>query len=458
MRSLFSPSYPSSARLLKPGLLLISLLCGLLLSTGVAAVPGLPGVDDGILPAKPEPAAGKAKPQKAKLKEEDDEDEPDTKPAKPAKPKPAKAPATEARPTPQPQPKPQPAPTKPQPSPQPAPLPPVKPPLKEPAAVKETPRPPQAAREPQAFPPALTLPTVSPSTPSTPPRPPAPPVSMAPPAPPRVEDISGWNTQSVKDLQRRTAQYYGLPVFGKPCDLCPEEAVIPAGIFAMGSNRDEPGHYEDESPIRKVMIGHAFAMSRTEVTQRLWRDVMGYNPSRFNRCGDDCPVEMLTWDEARRFTEQLSRRSGKRYRLATEAEWEYAARAGTTTPFYTGWCLDSSQANFDGASDNDYHCNPKLGEARNSTVRVASFAPNPFGLYDMIGNVGEWVLDRYFGDTRSAPPEGSPRRMCSANESCVLKGGYWEVTARYVRAANRQGLSANYKADYTGLRVVRDLP
>lgn len=420
---------------------LTALLLGacLLCPTVALAVPGLVGVDDGILPAKAEPASKKKPPAKP-AREDDEEDEPAAKPAKANKVKPAKpAPAVEAKPQPPEKPLP-PPPAKPTPAPKPQFVAPAPAPI----------APPAASKTPQAFPPTVSLPTL------TPPRPPTPPV---PAAPPPVQDVAGWNGQAIRDLQRRTAQYYKLPVFGQPCDLCPEEAVIPAGIFSMGSNRDEPGHYEDESPVRKAMIPHAFAMARTEVTQRLWRDVMGYNPSRFNRCGDDCPVEMVTWDEARRFAEQLSRRTGKRYRLPSEAEWEYAARAGTTTPFYSGWCLDSSQANFDGNSDNDYNCgSSRLREKRNSTVRVASFAANPFGLYDMIGNVAEWVADRYFGDNRSAPAEGSPKRLCSDRENCVLKGGYWEVTARYARSANRQGLAANYKADYTGFRVVRDLP
>ncbi|MEY4752899.1 MAG: hypothetical protein RJA44_574, partial [Pseudomonadota bacterium] len=190
----------------------------------------------------------------------------------------------------------------------------------------------------------------------------------------------------------------------KDCDVCPELVLLPRGSFMMGSPDSEPGRSKDEGPVHRVTIDHDLAVGRYEVTQGQWQALMGGNPSSFKACGDNCPVEMVSWNEAQDYISKLNARSGQTYRLLSEAEWEYAARAGTTTPFHTGPTITTDQANFDGnAACNG--CAP--GAARGQTVAVGRFAPNGFGLHDMHGNVREWVQDVHHGSYVGAPGDGS---------------------------------------------------
>ena len=150
--------------------------------------------------------------------------------------------------------------------------------------------------------------------------------------------------------------------------------LIPAGTFTMGSPSNEPSRWSYETQ-HQVTISRPFHMQTTVVTQGQWKRVMGSNPSHFNNCGDDCPVEQVSWDDVQEFIRKLNRQEGTdKYRLPTEAEWEYAARAGTTTPFYTGNCLSTEQANYNG----NYPLSgcPK-GENQTKTVRVGAFLPMP---------------------------------------------------------------------------------
>ena len=174
----------------------------------------------------------------------------------------------------------------------------------------------------------------------------------------------------------------------KDCADCPEMVVIPAGSFMMGSPASEPERSEDEGPQHRVVIRQQFAVGKYEVTQAEWRSVMGTNPSRFK--GSRKPVEQVNSNDAQAFAAKLSAKTGKQYRLLSEAEWEYAARAGTATPFHTGNRITTGQANFDG--DYTYNGSSK-GQDRQSTVAVGSFPSNAFGLHDMHGNVWEWVAD-----------------------------------------------------------------
>ena len=160
----------------------------------------------------------------------------------------------------------------------------------------------------------------------------------------------------------------------------------------MGSPPDEPGRFDSETQHR-VTLTRDFFMGTTEVTQGQWKAVMGNNPSHFDECGDDCPVEKVSWDDVQEFIKKLSRMDGREYRLPTEAEWEYAARAGTTTPFTYGRCLSTDQANYDG---NYPLSGCDKGEYRKRTIPVGSLdAPNAWGLHDMHGNVWEWCQDWY---------------------------------------------------------------
>ena len=211
---------------------------------------------------------------------------------------------------------------------------------------------------------------------------------------------------------------------------------VPAGEFRMGST----GRFadSDERPVTRVRISQGFWLGKYEVTQRQWQAVMGRNPSHFRNCGRDCPVERVSWNEVQSFIGRLNTRSGGRpYRLPTEAEWEYAARAGTTGPYYA---------------------NPNAiawhrGNSGDRTRRVGRKAPNGFKLYDMLGNVWEWVADRkgrYPGGTATdptGPGSGSSR---------VYRGGGWHDSSRACRAANRDGLQRSGRLDVLGFRLLRE--
>jgi formylglycine-generating enzyme required for sulfatase activity len=223
-------------------------------------------------------------------------------------------------------------------------------------------------------------------------------------------------------------------------------SLIPPGQFVMGSPPEEEWHREDEIQHR-VTLTKAFYMGATEVTQGQWKAVMGENPSFFT--GDALPVETVTWEQAAEFCRRLSEKEGTLYRLPTEAEWEYACRAGTTTPFHTGNTISTDQANYDG---NYTYADGKKGIFRESTIRAGSFAPNPWGLHDMHGNVWEWCADWYREYPKDAvtdpkgPTEGQAR---------VVRGGTWINFPAVCRSANRGKtvpMSWNF---HFGFRVVR---
>jgi len=231
--------------------------------------------------------------------------------------------------------------------------------------------------------------------------------------------------------------------------------VIPAGSFQMGSPANEPERNDDEGPQRRVTL-RSFAMGKTEVTQGQWKALMGSNPSSFSTCGDACPVEKVNWDEAQEYVKRLSAKTGKQYALPSEAQWEYAARAGTTTPFHTGANITTDQANFDG--NLPYNGNA-MGTYRQTTMKVASFGANPFGLHDMHGNVWEWVQDCYEKDAYAgkAPNDGGPYDKPSC-ASRVLRGGSWDYDIRYLRAADRFGFAPDHRSGNIGFRVCRVSP
>ena len=240
----------------------------------------------------------------------------------------------------------------------------------------------------------------------------------------------------------------------RDCDVCPEMVTIPAGSFLMGSPENEPGREDDEGPQRRVTL-KSFAMGKTEVTQGQWVALMGSNPSHFNTCGDDCPVENVSWEDAQEYIRRLEAKTGKTYTLPTEAQWEYAARAGATTPFHTGLTLTPAQANFDGTDS--YHGGAK-GEYRQKAVKVGSFAGNSFGLYDVHGNVWEWVQDCYSAGSYGgdAPTDGTAFGLAGCvSKSRVLRGGSWNDGAWRLRAANRNLNLQGARLGYIGFRVCR---
>jgi len=222
---------------------------------------------------------------------------------------------------------------------------------------------------------------------------------------------------------------------------------IPAGSFMMGSPSSESDRDNDETQHR-VTLTKPFYLQTTEVTQGQWRAVMGSNPSSFISCGDNCPVEKVSWNDCQEFLRKLNKKEEtNKYRLPTEAEWEYACRAGTTTPFNTGNCLSANEANYDG---NYPYMGCSRGQYRKKTVSVASFSPNTWGLYDMHGNVWEWCSD-WYGDYPSnavTDPDGP-----YSGTGRVLRGGGWVSYARPCRSANRGLRTPDYRLYYYGFRV-----
>jgi formylglycine-generating enzyme required for sulfatase activity len=223
----------------------------------------------------------------------------------------------------------------------------------------------------------------------------------------------------------------------KDCTECPEMVVIPAGRFLMGSPPGEAGRSGDEGPQRWVEVPR-FAMGRYEVTQREWLAVMGSNPSRFSNCGMNCPVENVSWNDAQEFLRRLNQRTGLNYRLPSEAEWEYAARAGTTTAYPWGDRFDGGRAN-----------------NGSSTVAVGGYAANAFGLHDMHGNIWEWVQDIWHDNYAGAPTDGSAWMVGGDPSRRVLRGGSWFNSPQYLRSAIRNWYALGYRGFVTGFRIAR---
>jgi formylglycine-generating enzyme required for sulfatase activity/tRNA A-37 threonylcarbamoyl transferase component Bud32 len=233
---------------------------------------------------------------------------------------------------------------------------------------------------------------------------------------------------------------------------------IPAGSFRMGSTAAEDERTEDEGPAHTVRITQPFYMGIYEVRQREYLAVMGKNPSRFTADaggGLDHPVENVSWEDAMEFCRKLSdqeeeKRAGRVYRLPTEAEWEYACRAGTQTAVHYGDSLSSRQANFDG---NSPYGGAAKGPYVEKTTKVGSYEPNAFGLYDMHGNVSEWCLDYYSSTYYDDSPETDPQCK-QRSDGRVLRGGSWINLGRYCRAAFRSWHAPSLRSSYVGFRVV----
>ena len=237
-------------------------------------------------------------------------------------------------------------------------------------------------------------------------------------------------------------------------DLCNgvilEMAAIPGGTFMMGSPENEVERFSDERPQHHVTVP-SFLMGKYPVTQAQYQAIMGTNPSLFK--GSNRPVERVSWYDAVAFCEKLSQITGKTYRLPSEAEWEYACRGGTTTPFYCGETISTDLANYDG---NYTYGQGQKGEYREKTTKVGIFPANPFGLYDMHGNVWEWCQDSWHSNYEGAPTDGNARLNNEEdNNGKLLRGGSWGSNPGYCRSAYRNYFNlAYYYGSNIGFRVV----
>ncbi len=242
-----------------------------------------------------------------------------------------------------------------------------------------------------------------------------------------------------------------------------EMVRIPAGSFQMGSPDNEPGRSSDEGPVHTVKIDYDFYIGKYEVTQAQWKAVMGENPVYRCGIGDDYPVTHISWNDCQAFIDKLNRLNIGSFRLPSEAEWEYACRAGTNTRFYFGNSLGSGdncedcKAGFLPGRRCDYmwYCgnSDDPGGPEFGARPVGQKLPNAFGLYDMHGNVWEWCQDEYHPDYNGAPTDGSAWQGQGINAR-VLRGGAWSYKARYCRSASRCGYSADRAYTFHGLRLV----
>ena len=246
-----------------------------------------------------------------------------------------------------------------------------------------------------------------------------------------------------------------------------EMVYIPGGTFMMGSPNSEAHRRDSESPQHQVTVP-AFYAGKYAITQAQWEAVMGNNPSWARKYaiaqaqweavmgnnssyyfGEKRPVENVSWNDAVGFCNKLSQQTGKKYRLLSEAEWEYACRVRTTTPFHFGETITPELVNYD--KKTPYAEAPK-GLYRKQTTDVGSFPPNAFGLYDMHGNVWEWCSDKWHDNYNGAPTDGSSWESGTSHHR-LLRGGSWKFFPRNCRSAFRNYYAPHYSFDDLGFRV-----
>lgn len=232
----------------------------------------------------------------------------------------------------------------------------------------------------------------------------------------------------------------------------------PPGTFAMGSPRSEPGRSDNE-PLHKVTLTKGFWILETEVTQRMWTNLFDTNPSWFSNTGTgaprvkhvetgDLPVEQATWEEAVLFCQELQKVSGWHVAIPTEAQWEYACRAGTETAYSFGVEINPEDANYDDSEPGNI---AQRRRAVRNPYPVAGFPPNPWGIHDMHGNVAEWCRDRYGeADEKPATDPTGPE----VGNTRIFRGGAWFLDAACCRSAYRYGIDPDTRAYYLGFRII----
>jgi formylglycine-generating enzyme required for sulfatase activity len=221
----------------------------------------------------------------------------------------------------------------------------------------------------------------------------------------------------------------------------PEMVFVEGGTFTMGNTPEQPtDYYGDDKPAHSVTVS-SFSIGKCEITLAEWKAIMGNNPSKFQ--GDDLPVERVTWEEAQEFISRLNKATGKKYRLPTEAEWEYAARGGKKSRYYK----------YSGSNNID-EVAWYIGNSGNRTHPVGTKKANELGIYDMTGNVWEWCNDwfEYYGSSAQTNPIGS-----SSGPHRVLRGGSWISKATSCHVSFRSYISPDARDSYRGFRIACSL-
>jgi formylglycine-generating enzyme required for sulfatase activity len=289
--------------------------------------------------------------------------------------------------------------------------------------------------------------------------------------------------EGIKFTEAAIAASKRAAVAFKECDYCSEMVVVPAGNFIMGSPASEIGRDKDEGPQQPVTIERSFAVGKFEVTvaqYKVFADETGQpvdncdmwvitdtapNAPGFPQDGSH-PAVCISWDDAKAYTAWLSRKVGKEYRLLTEAEWEYAARAGTTSRFYFG-DDDGQICNYANSADQPHRkFVPGAAKCRDGyiyTAPVGTFAPNAFGLYDMLGNAWEWVEDCAHDNYKDMPAATKQTGAAWTNENCtsrIMRGGGWSNPPNLLRSAQRfrwSNIKPDFRNNRIGFRVARTL-
>ena len=246
----------------------------------------------------------------------------------------------------------------------------------------------------------------------------------------------------------------------RDCARCPEMTVVPAGSFMMGCSPGEPGCARAETPQHQVTFARPFAVGKYAVTFALWDACVseggcgGYLPARHGWGRPDRPVINVSRDDAQAYIQWISARTGKNYRLLTEAEREYVTRAGSTARYWWGWPISAKRANYNGVTLTNSR-KGRRGRYRQKTVPVKSFRRNPWGLYQVHGNVWEWVEDCWSDNYLGAPADGSARvsGVCFKH---ALRGGSWSSDPLKLRSAYRGWAFPGRSVEF-GFRVARTL-
>jgi formylglycine-generating enzyme required for sulfatase activity len=287
-------------------------------------------------------------------------------------------------------------------------------------------------------------------------------------------------------LDGRLGGNHAVPQSLRDCDTsCPEMVIIRPGKFTIGSPMSEVGRGSDENPQRGVTIAYALAVGKYPVTRGEFAAFVKDTRRKLGSCEhwdgnsfrveegvywsgtfrqtDQHPVVCVNWDDSQAYVQWLSQKVGKRYRLLSEAEWEYAARAGTTTPWYWG-PSEANQCHYANGADLSAKAQAVIApsfvgcdDKYPHTSPVGNFRPNEFGLYDMGGNVGEWVEDCYHDTYADAPADGSAVETCLTkfHNARVMRGGAWNAIPAWMRSASRDVEEPSLRADSFGFRVAR---